>query len=77
MNRIFPSRSTATAREVLGEYHGIVVADGYEPYQTVARAGPDGVPRYALAFCWAHSPGSHIIRGFDSSPTETDDGGAR
>lgn len=54
MHRIFPSRSTATAREVLGDYHGIVVADGYEPYQTVARAGPDGVPRYTLAFCWAH-----------------------
>ena len=54
MHRIFPSRSTATAREVLGDYHGIVVADGYEPYQTVARAGPDGIPRYTLAFCWAH-----------------------
>lgn len=54
MHRLFPSRSTATAREVLGDYHGIVVADGYEPYQTVARAGPDGVPRYTLTFCWAH-----------------------
>jgi transposase len=54
VHRIFPSRSTATAREVLGDYHGIVIADGYEPYQTVARAGPDGVPRYTLAFCWAH-----------------------
>ena len=53
-HRIFDSRSTATAREVLGDYHGNVVADGYEPYQTVARAGPDGVPRYTLAFCWAH-----------------------
>ena len=31
-----------------------MVADGYGPYQTVARAGPDGVPRYTLAFCWAH-----------------------
>ena len=53
-HRIFDSRSTATAREVLGEYRGNVVADGYEPYQTVARAGPDGVARYTLAFCWAH-----------------------
>ena len=44
----------AAAREVLGDYHGNVVADGYEPYQTVARAGPDGVTRYRLAFCWAH-----------------------
>ena len=53
-HRIFDSRSTAAAREVMGEYRGNVVADGYEPYQTVARAGPDGVPRYTLAFCWAH-----------------------
>jgi len=53
-HQIFDSRSTVAAREVLGEYHGNVVADGYEPYQTVARAGPDGVPRYTLAFCWAH-----------------------
>lgn len=53
-HRIFASRSTATAREVLGSYHGTVIADGYEPYQTVARAGPDGVPRYKLGFCWAH-----------------------
>jgi len=53
-HRIFDSRSTAAAREVLGDYHGNVVADGYEPYQTVARAGPDGVTRYTLAFCWAH-----------------------
>ena len=53
-HRIFDSRSTAAAQEVLGDYHGNVVADGYEPYQTVARAGPDGVARYTLAFCWAH-----------------------
>jgi hypothetical protein len=46
--------STAPAREVLGSYHGTVIADGYEPCQTVARAGPDGVPRYKLGFCWAH-----------------------
>jgi transposase len=53
-HKIFDSRSTAAAREVLEGYHGNVVADGYEPYQTVARAGPDGVLRYILAFCWAH-----------------------
>lgn len=39
---------------MLDGYHGNVVADGYEPYQTVARGGPSGVPRYTLAFCWAH-----------------------
>jgi hypothetical protein len=59
-HRILDSRSTATAREVLGDYHGSVVADGYEPYQTVARAGPDGVARYTLAFCWAHVRGKYV-----------------
>ena len=53
-HRIFDSRSTAAAREVLGDYRGNVLADGYEPYQTVARAGPDGLVQYILAFCWAH-----------------------
>jgi len=53
-HKIFDSRSTAAARDVLGEYRGNVVADGYEPYQTVARAGPDGLARFSLAFCWAH-----------------------
>ncbi|HEX7506960.1 MAG TPA: IS66 family transposase [Polyangia bacterium] len=53
-HKIFDSRSTAAAREVLDGYHGNVMADGYEPYQTVARAGPDGLARYTLAFCWAH-----------------------
>ena len=53
-HRIFDSRSTAAAREVLDGYHGNVMADGYEPYQTVARAGPGGAARYTLAFCWAH-----------------------
>jgi Transposase IS66 family len=60
-HRIFDSRSAVTAKEVLGEYHGSVVADGYEPYQIVARAGPDGVPRYTLAFCWAHYLESGVI----------------
>jgi transposase len=53
-HQIFDSRSTAAARDVLGDYRGNVVADGYEPYQTVARAGPDGLARFILAFCWAH-----------------------
>lgn len=53
-HRIFDSRATAAAREMLGRYRGNVVADGYEPYQTVARAGPGGTAQYTLAFCWAH-----------------------
>jgi transposase len=49
--RILPSRSQAAAREVLGEYRGIVVADGYGAYEALARDGPTG---FTLAHCWAH-----------------------
>lgn len=49
--RILPSRSQAAAREVLGDYRGIVVADGYGAYEALARDGPSG---FTLAHCWAH-----------------------
>jgi transposase len=49
--RILPSRSQAAAREVLGEYRGIVMADGYSAYEALARDGP---ARFTLAHCWAH-----------------------
>jgi transposase len=47
---ILPTRSQDAARRVLGDYRGIVVADGYGAYEALARAGP-GV---TLAHCWAH-----------------------
>jgi len=35
--------------EILGGYDGIVVADGYQVYEQLSRAGP-----LRLAHCWAH-----------------------
>jgi transposase len=47
---ILESRSQDAARQVLGGYHGIVLADGYGAYDALARAGPG----FTLAHCWAH-----------------------
>jgi transposase len=52
-HRIYPSRSGATAKEVLAGYKGTVMADAYDAYQT-ARAGPGGTLLFGLVFCWAH-----------------------
>jgi transposase len=53
-HRIFPSRSGATAKTVLGNYAGVVVVDGYASYQTATKADADGPAAATLAFCWAH-----------------------
>jgi transposase len=53
-HRIFPSRSGATAKTVLGDFKGVVVVDGYAAYQTATKAGADGPAPATLAFCWAH-----------------------
>ncbi len=50
--RILETRSQHAAREVLAEYTGIVMADGYGAYDALARAGPR--PGITLAHCWAH-----------------------
>ena len=47
---ILASRSQEAARQVLGKYHGIVMADGYGAYDALARAGPG----FTLVHCWAH-----------------------
>lgn len=52
-HRIYPSRSGATAKEVLTGYRGTVMVDAYDAYQT-ARASPGGTPLFGLVFCWAH-----------------------
>lgn len=49
--RIVPQRSAAAARDVLGEYRGTVMADGYGVYESLARDGP----RFVLANCWSHA----------------------
>ncbi len=48
--RLLGGRGKESAREVLGTYHGTVVADGYGVYAALARDGPG----YRLAGCWAH-----------------------
>ena len=48
--KILDSRSEEAAREVLGTYGGIVMADGYGVYGALSRAGPG----FTLAHCWAH-----------------------
>jgi transposase len=47
---IHPHRSAAVARQLLQGYRGIVMADGYEVYDTLA--GDD--QGFVLAHCWAH-----------------------
>jgi transposase len=47
---ILDSRSQQAARQVLGDYQRIVMADGYGAYDALAR----GSPGFALAHCWAH-----------------------
>jgi transposase len=47
--RITQHRSGTEAGELLGGYRGVVVADGWEVYGSVARAAP-----FTLVNCWAH-----------------------
>ncbi len=55
--RIAPRRAADVAAEVLGEFEGTVVCDGYSVYPAVLtrlaneRAGP---PKITLANCWGH-----------------------
>jgi transposase len=48
--RILPSRSAEAAREVLGDYRGIVMADGYGAYGSLSNNGGG----FRLVHCWAH-----------------------
>jgi transposase len=48
--RILESRSAEAAREVLGEYAGIVMADGYGAYESLQQNGG----KFALVNCWSH-----------------------
>ena len=42
-------KTFAAGEEILGAYSGIVIADGYQVYEQLSRAGP-----LRLAHCWAH-----------------------
>ncbi len=48
--RILESRSAEAAREVLGEYTGIVMADGYAAYESLQKNGG----KFMLVNCWMH-----------------------
>ena len=45
------SRSAQSAMEVLGDYQGTLVCDGYAAYATVRQSGK----RLKLAHCWSHA----------------------
>jgi len=49
--RILPGKSADEGRQVLGDFRGTVVVDGYAVYEVLARDGPG----FALAHCWAHT----------------------
>jgi transposase len=50
-----PTRSAEVVREVLGEYCGVLLSDGYRAYESYAAA----IERLIHALCW-----SHTRRGF-------------
>jgi transposase len=55
--RIDASRSAAAAAEILRDYSGTIVCDGYGAYTKLAkdrRQDPLGPPAPTLAHCWAH-----------------------
>jgi transposase len=49
--RILESRSAEAARSVLGEYTGVVMADGYGAYESLQKNGG----KFVLANCWSHA----------------------
>jgi transposase len=53
--RVDPSRSARAAAEILRDYEGTVVCDGYGAYATLAAQSREGPgPGFTLAHCWAH-----------------------
>jgi transposase len=48
--QIRDSRSKDAAKEVLGDYEGTVLCDGYRAYSSLQKRGG----RFQLAHCWAH-----------------------
>jgi transposase len=48
--RILDSRSAAAASEVLGDYAGTLLCDGYSAYESLKKRGG----HFEIAHCWAH-----------------------
>ena len=54
--RLDPSRGGKVAVELLGDYRGKIITDGYQGYNGLARAGPGGKrPKAEIVNCWAHA----------------------
>lgn len=54
--RLDPSRGGRIAKELLGDFEGTIITDGYKGYSGLVRAGPNGEkPKIDLANCWAHA----------------------
>ena len=64
--RLKDSRSGAAASEVLGEYDGIVMADGYSVYVTLGREGG-----LSVIHCWAHVR-RKFVEAAEFYPAETE-----
>lgn len=60
-----PTRQHRVAHELFGEYGGILQADGYEAYESVAKANPD----MKLIYCMAHAR-RKFVEATDSDPPE-------
>jgi hypothetical protein len=46
-----PSRSAQVAKQLLGDYSGTVICDGYAAYEALSKSNP----KLKLANCWAHA----------------------
>ena len=46
------SKNAAMAEKILGDYRGVLVADGYMVYRNLRKKRPDSI---RLAHCWAHA----------------------
>jgi transposase len=53
--RLLGSRSAQAAGQVLGDYGGIVIADGYSAYQALQKQRVPAHTAFELAACWAHA----------------------
>lgn len=55
--RILDGRGNDEGAQMLGDYRGVVMADGYAVYTSLSarsKSAPDAPPRFRVANCWAH-----------------------
>jgi len=68
--RILPSRSTDAVRQVLGDYRGTAVTDGYAAYEALSASLPVDAT-FRIAHCWAHVR-RKFVEARDNFPDECD-----